>query len=95
VARWRPVARPVAAQLRGCFADLPGIGLDLGFQPDRGLREVVSFKGLVGGNGGQTCKSDERGSKAGTKMRKHGQNPPPRYDRRERNRGQRVASGQR
>ena len=39
----------LAAQRGGGLRHLPGIGLDLGFQPDRGVGEIVALERLFGG----------------------------------------------
>ena len=55
----------LAAQ--GCdgLGDLSGLGLDLGFEPDRAIGKVGSLEWLVGGGCGERDESDERGGKAG------------------------------
>jgi hypothetical protein len=37
----------IGSQARARLGDRSGFGLDLGFQLDRGIREVVAFEGLV------------------------------------------------
>ncbi len=83
----------LAAKLGHRLRDLPGIGLDLGLQPDRGIVEVLArerpFVGRCGGlglsRGGRNAgdgedagESEQRGKQAGADGRKHGRNPPPR-----------------
>ena len=66
----------LAAQLRQRLADLAGVGLDLGFELDRGFGEIVALEGLVGGEGGRRAKErrkgDERGNEACADGREHG-----------------------
>ena len=72
----------LAAQLRQRLCDLAGVGLDLGFELDRGFGEIGPGEGLVGGAGGMQRaengrKGDERGEQADADGRAHGMVPPP------------------
>ena len=67
----------LAAQLRERLGGLAGVGLDLGFELDRGVGELGSLEGFVGGtrrNGtqGNGRKGDERGNEADAEWREHG-----------------------
>ena len=69
----------VAAKLRHRLAGLAGVGLDLGFELDRGVVELGALEGFVGGGGrgrngtqGNRRKGDERGNEADADMREHG-----------------------
>ena len=62
----------LAAQHRGRFRDLPGIGLDLRLQLDGGIGEIVAVKLLVGGNGGNGRQQNERGGERTAGEREHG-----------------------
>ncbi len=55
----------LAAQRCDRLCDLSGLGLDLGFEPDRAVCQVGSLEWLVGGKCGERDESDERGGKAG------------------------------
>ena len=81
----------LAAQLRHGFRHLPGIGLDLALQPDRGIIEIGARERLVRGLGRGRClgrggrhggddagDGEQRGKQAGADGREHGRNPPPR-----------------
>ncbi len=61
----------LAPQRRERLRDRAGVLLDLGFELDRGVREVVVLEGLVGGDGGKRRKNDERGNEAGAERREH------------------------
>ena len=67
----------LAAQHRGRLRDLPGLGLDLCFQLDGGVGEVVAVERLVGGNGGSGQQQDERGGERTAGEREHGGPPYP------------------
>src|SRR5262249_10610036 len=51
---------------------LPRFGLDLSFQFDRRVGEVVAFVRLAGGDGGDGQQQDERGCKGSANERAHG-----------------------
>ena len=60
-----------APQLRDRLAHLPGLRLDLAFEPDRCFLEIVALEGFFGGDGRQGHKHGERGNDAGADERKH------------------------
>ncbi len=71
----------VAAKLRQRLCGGARVGLDLGFEIDRGGVEVGPLERLAGGGGrerakGNGRKGDERGKKAGAGARNHGRYPP-------------------
>src|SRR5262249_31416310 len=70
----------VAAQRGGVAGDLAGFRLDLAFQLDRGIAEIIALKRLLGGciereRDGQDRKrqkASERGDDTGADKREHG-----------------------
>ena len=67
----------LAPQRGGRLARLAGVGLDLGFELDRRIGEVIALEGLVGGDGGNGQQQDERSCKGSANERRHGGPPVP------------------
>ena len=66
----------VALERGGGLRDGAGIGLDLGFEPDGAVGEIVSLKWLVGALAAKmACKGKQRGDNADARERQH-RNPP-------------------
>ena len=61
----------VAPQRRRRLGHRAGVALDLRFELDRRFVEIAALEGLVGGDGGEDGKGDERGGKAGADEREH------------------------
>ncbi len=60
-------------QRRGGLGDLAGLGLDLRFELDRRVGQIVALEGLVGGNGGNGQQQYDRGGKNTAGKREHGE----------------------
>ena len=66
-----------APQRGGGLGHLACFGLDLGFQLDRRVGEIIALERLVGGDGGDAEQHDERGCKRSANERGHGGPPVP------------------
>ena len=69
--RWKAASASRRSAAAG-FVTWPGFGLDLGFQLDRRVGEIVALERLVGGDGGDGQQQDERGGKGSANEREHG-----------------------
>jgi hypothetical protein len=67
----------LAPQRRGGLRHLACLGLDLSFQLDRRVGEIIAFERLVGGDGGDGQQQDERGCNGSANERKHGKTSIP------------------
>ena len=84
---WPRICRPVRKSLRlkaasaslrsvaGDFADRPRLALDLGFQLDRGVSEIVALEGLVGGQRRAQAKRQRGADSCGANQTDHGEAP--------------------
>ena len=61
-----------APQRRGGFRHLTRFALDLGFQLDRRIGEIIAPERFVGGNGGDGQQQNERGCAGSANEREHG-----------------------
>src|SRR5215207_3849077 len=59
------------------FCHGAGVPLDLAFELDRGVGQVIALERLVGSNGAKRRKGDQRGESAGAKERAHCENLLP------------------
>ena len=69
--RWKAASASRRSAAAG-FDDLTGFGLDLGFELDRRIGEIVALERLVGGNGGDGQQQNERGCEGSANEREHG-----------------------
>ncbi len=67
----------LAPQRGGGLGHLAGFGLDLGFELDRRIGEIVALEGLVGGDAGSGQQQDERSCEGSANEREHGGPPFP------------------
>ena len=67
----------LAPQRGGGLGHLPGFGLDLGFELDRRIGEIIALERFVGGDGGSGQQQDERSCEGSANEREHGGPPVP------------------
>ena len=74
--RWKAASASRRSAAAG-LVDLAGVGLDLGFELDRRVGEIIALERLVGGDGGNGQQQDERSCKGSANEREHGGPPVP------------------